>query len=149
MLFLLFQLGTDRYVLPAHQVGEVMPLVELKAIPHAPVGVAGVFSFHGDPVPVLDLSRFTLGRASQSSLSTRIVLVDYHGHRLGLIAECATGMLRREESDFVDSGVAIESAPYLGPVATDERGVIQWLKLDRLLPAAVQEILFRAEGVQP
>jgi len=122
-------------------------MVELKEIPQAPAGVAGVFSFHGDPVPVLDLSLFTLGRSSSSILSTRIVLVNYRGHLLGLIAERATGMLRREESEFVDSGVAVESAPYLGPVATDQRGVIQWLNLDRLLPEPVQAILFREAGV--
>jgi len=146
MLFLLFQLGSDRYLLPAHHVQEVLPLVELKEIPQAPAGVAGVFSYHGEPVPVLDLSKFLLGRCSHSSLSTRIVLVHFRGELLGLIAERATGTLRREESDFVPSGVTVDCAPCLGPVITDESGVIQRIELDRLLPQAVQEALFRKVG---
>ena len=38
MLFLLFQLGNDRYALDASRVVEVLPLVELKHLPLAPRG---------------------------------------------------------------------------------------------------------------
>jgi CheW-like domain len=36
MLFLVFQLGTDRYAIEAAQVVEVLPLVNAKHIPRAP-----------------------------------------------------------------------------------------------------------------
>ena len=36
MLFLLFELGTDRYALDALQIAEVLPLVAIKRIPRAP-----------------------------------------------------------------------------------------------------------------
>jgi len=35
-LFLLFQLGADRYALAADSVGEVLPLVTIKALPGSP-----------------------------------------------------------------------------------------------------------------
>jgi chemotaxis-related protein WspB len=146
MLFLLFQLGTDRYALPVHHVREVLPLVELKKIPQAPPGVAGVFSFHGEPVPVLDLSEYTLGHPALPRMSTRIVLVEYRRHLLGLIAEHATETIRREETDFVDAGVTVGNAPYLGPVATDVSGMVQRVELDRLLPESIRELLFREAG---
>jgi chemotaxis-related protein WspB len=44
MLFLVFQLGTDRYAIEAAQVVEVLPLVNAKHIPRAPRGVAGLFN---------------------------------------------------------------------------------------------------------
>jgi chemotaxis-related protein WspB len=56
MLFLIFQLGTDRYAIEAAQVAEVLPLVNTKNIPRAPLGVIGVFDYHGTPVPLIDLS---------------------------------------------------------------------------------------------
>ena len=148
MLFLLFQLGRDRYALDAAQVTEVLPLVRVKKIPHAPAGVAGVFTYRGTPVPVLDLSQLALGRPARSRLSTRVLLVPYpaaDGARrlLGLIAENATETLRREPADFVASGVQADGAPYLGPVATDARGLIQWIEVDKLLPATVREALFQ------
>ena len=36
MLFLIFELGKDRYALDVRQIAEVMPLVGVKQIPKAP-----------------------------------------------------------------------------------------------------------------
>ena len=148
MLFLLFQLGKDRYALEATLVVEVLPLVNIKQIPRAPVAVAGVFNYRGDPVPVIDLTELTLGRPALKRLSTRIIVVNYaedngDKHLLGLIAEMATETVRREPADFVASGVTNDAAAYLGPVATDARGLIQWIQVNQLLPVAVRELLFR------
>ncbi len=148
MLFILFQLGGDCYALDAAQVAEVLPLVQVKKIPRAPVGVAGVFTYHGAPVPVLDLSELALGRPARERLSTRLLLVYYPdgagGRRLlGLIAEKATETMRREPGDFTASGVRGDGAPYLGPVVDDVRGLIQWVEVGKLLPATVSEALFR------
>ena len=151
MLFLLFQLASDRYALDVDQIAEVLPLVRLKQMPLAPHGVAGVCNYHGAPVPVIDLSALMLGRPAESRLSTRLVLVRYRDEGgeprlLGLIAEHATDTMRRDPGEFVASGVAGESTPYLGPVATDALGVVQWVHARALLPTAVQAALFRQCG---
>ena len=147
MLFLLFQLGNDRYVLEASRVVEVLPLLELKKIPQAPKGVAGLFNYRGQPVPAVDLSQLTLDQPASERLSTRIIVVKYSDIAgknllLGLIAEHATEMLRRESKDFVDSGVQLGAAPYLGPVLMDGKGVIQWVHEQRLLSEKVRDLLF-------
>jgi len=148
MLFLLFQLGNDRYALEAGQVAEVLPLLSLKQIPQAPPAVAGVFDFRGEPVPVVDLSQMALGRPARCRLSTRIILVHYpdgsgNQRLLGLIAERVTETIRRDPLDFIASGVDLDAAPYLGTLATDARGLIQWVDVDRLLTSAVRDLLFR------
>jgi chemotaxis-related protein WspB len=148
MLFLLFQLGQDRYALDVGQVAEVLPLVSLKQIPQAPPAVAGIFDFRGAPVPVIDLSQTALARPAQRRLSTRIILAHYPdgngGKRLlGLLAEKVTQTMRREPSDFVAAGVDNDDAPYLGPVASDARGLIQWVEVDQLLTPAVRNLLFQ------
>jgi len=147
MLFLLFQLGQERYVLEASRIVEILPLLDLKTIPHAPPGVAGIFNYRGQPVPAVDLTQFTLGQPARQHLSTRIVLVHYpdHGRQrlLGLIAEQATQLIRKEPKDFVPCGVKMAAAPYLGPVAMDPRGVIQWVREQRVLPESVRDLLFR------
>jgi chemotaxis-related protein WspB len=152
MLFLLFQIGNDRYALEARQAVEVLPFVALKKIPQAPRGVAGIFNYRGRPVPALDLTELTFGRPSRQRLSTRIILVQYeHSDRpgkprlLGLIAEQATSMMRREERDFVDPGVRSNAAPYLGPVIMDDKGVIQLLRAQHLLAESVRDLLFSGE----
>jgi chemotaxis-related protein WspB len=148
MLFLLFQLGTDRYALDARQVIEALPLVALKQIPHAPPGVAGLFNYRGTPVPAIDLNELMAQRPAAPRFSTRLVLVRHAGadgrdHVLGLIAEQVKETVRRDAADFVDDGVTTASAPYLGPVATDAAGLLQWVQVDKLLPKSLQELLFQ------
>src|ERR1700691_5928842 len=102
MLFLVFQLGTDRYAIDAADVVEVLPLVQSKLIPHTPPGVAGIFDYHGVPVPLIDLAELALGKPSHRWMSTRIILINYRqksgeAQLLGFLAEHATETLRRPE----------------------------------------------------
>jgi chemotaxis-related protein WspB len=148
MLFLLFQLGKDRYALEAAQVVEVVPVVHLKKLPQACQGVAGVFNYRGTPVPVLDLSEIACHRPSPTRLSTRMILVHYalpNGEKriLGLMAERATETMNLDKSAFVAPGVDTPDAPYLGPVANDSRGLIQWIEVNQLLPGTMKELLFQ------
>ena len=109
MLFLLFQLGSDRYAIEAKSAVEVVPLLALKRIPLSAPGVAGIFNYRGRPVPAIDLCALTLGRPARAQLSTRIIILrcelrvprselshPEHGtrnaqlHLIGVIAERAT-----------------------------------------------------------
>lgn len=150
MLFLLFQLGDDRYALDARQVVEVLPLVEFKQIPQAPPAILGAFNYRGTPTPLLDLSRLALGRAAQTRLSTRIIVLDYpdgegRPRLLGLLAERVSETFRRDASQFQDAGVDLPDARYLGPVATDEQGLVQWVRVEQLLPPDVRDLLFQPQ----
>jgi chemotaxis-related protein WspB len=148
MLFLVFELGADRYALDVRQVAEVLPLVSLKRIPQAPATIAGLFDYRGAAVPAVDVSQLTLGRSAERRLSTRIILVNYPDatgvpRLLGLIAERTTRTVRRDAADFVYSSVASDAAPYLGPVATDGGGLLQWVDAHTLLPASIRDMLFK------
>jgi chemotaxis-related protein WspB len=147
MLFLLFQIGEDRYALEARQVVEVLPLVHLKRIPRAPSSVAGIFNYHGASVPLIDLTELALGKPSSARMSTRIILTHYisdsgRKNLIGLLAEQVMETIQRPESDFVDSGVAAVDSPYLGSVATEKSGIIQRVEVNRLLPQGLREQLF-------
>jgi chemotaxis-related protein WspB len=149
MLFLIFHLDQDRYALDAAEVVEVLPFVSRKALPNTPAWVAGVFSYHGQPVPVIDLSALALGRPAATRLSTRTVVVRYRlgdvansFRLLAIIVERATRTIRRDPADFTDSGVATPEARYLGPVASDSAGLLQWVNIQGLLPDHVRASLF-------
>jgi chemotaxis-related protein WspB len=146
VLFLIFELGADRYALEATQLVEVLPLVNLKGLPHAPQGIAGVMDYHGASVPIVDLNELMSGRPAQRRLSTRTIIVQYpHAdtrHILGLIAERATRTLQLDATAFSSSGVYNQDAPYLGPVMADAMGLIQWISLPQVLPEALRRALF-------
>jgi len=176
MLYLLFQIGTDRYALDSRDAVEVIPYLALKKIPQSPRGVAGLFNYRGRPIPALDLCQLAFDRPAVELLSTRIIVVRSDKWQvtgvpsdkcqvtsdeqprsslsdgeqwLGLIAERATGMMRREEKEFVNSGVKIGAAPYLGPVTMDGQGVIQLLDVGKLVSNQMREMIeARGEGLE-
>ena len=148
MLFILFQIGRDRYALSAGSIIEVLPLMNLKRVPCAPGGVAGVLNYHGTSVPVIDLNEMLLAQPAARRLSTRIILVKYpleaqHSRALGLIAEHATNMIQRSIQDFKETGVESDDARYLGRVTNDTGDLIQWIEVERLLTPEVRKVLFR------
>jgi chemotaxis-related protein WspB len=150
-LYLLFSLAADRYALAVSQIARVLPLVGIKQLPRSPPGIAGAVDYHGMPVPVIDLSDLALGRTARAELSTRIILVHYSdgrgsSHLLGLIAEDATELIRRAPTEFMPSGVSNDASPYLGLVAPGPGGLVQLVDVDRLLPAALRDVLFAASG---
>ncbi|MBI5801882.1 MAG: chemotaxis protein CheW [Verrucomicrobia bacterium] len=138
MLFLVFQVGADRYTLEAARVSEVLAMVELRKIAGAPVGTAGEFDYRGEPVPVLDLCQLTLGRPSNLRLSTRILLLRHEPQPgvqkpLGLIAEHATELARKSLGEFNSVGDAL--------IAPDPRGRLRLLQLDKLLTPELRDLL--------
>jgi chemotaxis-related protein WspB len=148
MLFLLFQIGGDRYALEARQVVEIVPLVALKKIPTAPRGVAGICNYHGTLAPVIDLGEVLTGRPSAGRLSTRLLLVNYptaeRMELLGLMAERATETVQLDRARFESTGLATPEMPCLGPVAQDARGMIQWIEVKKILPEELLARLFPA-----
>ena len=149
MLFLLFQLGQDRYALEARHVVEVLPLVALKSLPGALHGVAGLVDYRGAPVPVIDLNALALDTPAAWRTSTRLFVVRCTFARggdrlLGLIVERATETMRRAPEDFRNAGMESTSARYLGPVYHDPRGLIQRVELEALLTEELCAALFPA-----
>lgn len=147
MLFLLFEIGSDRYCLDVSRVVEVTPMVSFKKIPRAPAYVAGLISYRGTIVPVIDLSILLGGNPSRPFYSTRIILVDFEGadgteHILGLLAEKVTETVSRREEEFQQAGITVKEVPFLDRVVFDEHGMIQRVETERMLPEGVRKYLF-------
>jgi chemotaxis-related protein WspB len=147
MLCLLLQLGTERYALDARRIVEVVPMVNLRPLPHAVDYVAGLFDYRGVLVPVIDLCRLTSARNCGAFLTTRIVLVDYpddqgEPHILGLLAEQVTETVKLKETEFQNAGVDVPDAPYLGDVIKIGDNLVQRLEIEQLLPDELRTLLF-------
>lgn len=146
---LLFHIGADRYGMRLCDVRRVLPLAQLKQLPLAPAYVAGVLDFHGQPVPVIDLSLLAGVAPGRDHFDTRILLIDYRApdgasHPLGLLAERVLGVSDIATAALADSGV--RGAPFLGQVAGGADGMVQLVEPDQLLSAEVRAILFQPEA---
>jgi len=143
MLFILFSAGDDLYGIAAGEVEEVVPFAQLKALPQTHPALAGLLNFHGQPVPVLDLSQLLGGRPAETFLTTRILLcrgalASAPERLLGLLAENAVATRDLDESAFRPPGAAPPDAPHAGSVYEMPDGrYLQRIHPARILPAAV------------
>lgn len=147
-LFLVFQVGGQRFALAAVDVAEVLPMLPLKPIARSPHWVAGVFAHRGHVVPVIDVAALTFDQPATRRTSTRLVLVHYRPQTqqpavlLGLILEQATDTLRCDPADFKPYGLDNPAAPYLGPVRETAAGLLQWVGVHDLLDDQARALLY-------
>lgn len=138
MLFLVFYLDRNRYLLDTRQVVEILPLVDIMDLPHSLPGVAGIFNYRGTLIPAVDLSQIVLGRPALRRLHTRIVLVRHTDEGsaqklLGLIVERVTDTRQIQAAELSASGI---SASRLGPVISYHPGLAQRIEIQQFLPAS-------------
>jgi chemotaxis-related protein WspB len=139
MLVLLFYLGETLYVAKYGHIREVSPMIQVKAVAHAPPYFSGYFNYRGLLVPVFDLRQLIQGEACRIRLSTRIILVDYQppgGQRariFGLMAERVTEAVHKPEENFVVPALGLDRVPYLREFLMEGDDMIQCLDLGALI----------------
>ena len=93
-----------------------------------------------------DVPALALGRPAAQLMSTRVVLVRYpHAgtvRLLALLLEGATRTIRLAAEAFHDAGIDMPHARYLGPVASEAGSLVQWIRVEHLLPDDVKALLF-------
>lgn len=88
-----FRLADKTYALPLTTVAQIIPMVTITPLPHAPQAVEGVMNFHGDAVPVIDLRRCLGMPEATPNLHTPIILAMVQGRTLGLIVDEVLGIV--------------------------------------------------------
>ncbi len=136
MLALLFYLGDIKYAISCDKVREVVPLVSIKTISHAPEYFAGFFNYRGEIVPVIDLRKLIQGVSCRMRMSSRIILVDHMGknkavYTLGLMAEQVTDTFRCSGKILAQSA-SVGKAPFMGGIIMEEMEVIQHINPEAL-----------------
>ncbi len=133
--------------LDVRNVMQVAPCPTCTPMPHAPAYVAGLVTWHGHTVPVIDLCALLQGTPARPLLSTRLLIVGYPtpgatSQPLGLLVEKAVEAVAHDENRSEPQKVTIPDAPYLDGTAEHDGRLIQLLSLEELLPASVRQLLF-------
>jgi len=142
---LLFNAGEDRYACSCDAIIEILPHVHLKSYPNMPDYVAGSLDYGGKPIPVVDWCRLVQGRPCSNSLHSRIILCRFSQpgekeNMMGLMAEKVTQAMDLSLSKFADSGINTEKTPYLTGVMSDEKGSVQFVKLNTIYYTLHEEV---------
>jgi chemotaxis-related protein WspB len=132
MLALTFQIGANRVAIDVRRVRRVVPRVKLAPVPVGATGLAGVFVYRGQVVPVVDLYRLAGTGDCPPHLSSRIILVPFPPESERLVGLLATQVAEiREVAAPEPTGAADRSG--FGPPLADGTDVLRILDADRLL----------------
>src|SRR3569832_465095 len=150
-MLLLFSVGEDRFGLDVHHVVEVIPFINLKRLPKTPDYIAGLFNYRNVAVPVIDVSKMIGGTHVRRYLSTRIIIVHYpmddgERHVLGLLAEHVTETVKFDKTANKTTRRNTQRAKNKGEHTKDEKGMVQCIRMDKLLPTDVRDALFKPIG---
>lgn len=145
-----FHLGEGRYALPLRDLVEVLPLLPVRRVPHAPDYIGGIINYRGCAVPVLDLCQLVLGRPCQERISTRLIVLRlpraaHTDSLLALMVERAVSEVNLDPQTLVPPPLRIEETPYLKGLAVSATGLVQLVDASRLLPAEVAALLYPEE----
>jgi chemotaxis-related protein WspB len=141
MLLLMFHAGVNRHAIDAARVVEVIPRIRLRSVSRATPELAGLFSYRGEVVPVVDLGVLLENSPCPDRLSTRIILVRADSpivgeaparSLLGLIAANVSDLIKVAPTDLTPDRVASARAPFLGPIIRLDDGLVQLVMVEHI-----------------
>ena len=98
-----FRLGEMQLVAEMSQVKEILTHISLCRLPGVKPWVRGVANVRGNILPILDLSGLVLGQPSKMTRRSRVLVLQHHGVRAGLVVDEVLGMRHFLEEEFSSS----------------------------------------------
>ena len=88
-----FRVGKEDFGVPIGIVHEIVPMMEITAVPDSPTYIEGVINLRGRIIPVVDL-RKRFAEAVVPNRRNRIMVAELDGHRVGLVVDAANEVLK-------------------------------------------------------
>jgi purine-binding chemotaxis protein CheW len=154
--YVIFELAGENYAVDVTPVVNVLRMVEITEVPHAPSFVEGIVNFRGTVMPVIDLRKRLDLPVSEETKQTRIMAVSLDKAMVGMIVD-AVSEVAEISPDIIEppSPILLDvDSDFLKGIAkmpTDggEDRLVIILDLARVLSTQSQEALAEfAENVQ-
>lgn len=88
-----FRVGQENFGVPISLVHEIVPMMEITAVPDAPQYIEGVVNLRGKIIPVMDL-RKRFAEPAVPNRRNRILVAGLEGHLVGLVVDAASEVLK-------------------------------------------------------
>ena len=142
-----FELGNELYGIDIMDVNEIVPGLEVRAIPNAPIYVEGIINLRGAIIPIISLHRrFHIHRAvanDEDALLSGFLILEVGGMQLGVYIDKVSRVVTVSEQDIQEppqmiSGIGRE---YIQGVTSDSNGYLIILDIDKLFdPKELQQL---------
>lgn len=109
MQLVTFVLGQENFGIDIMNVQEIIRTPSITAIPQSPIYVEGVANLRGNILPVIDTRiKFGMAEAGRDE-SSRVIVVDVEGRRVGLSVDSVSEVLRIE-NQYIEPAPAVVSS---------------------------------------
>lgn len=127
-------IDNEEYAVDIRAVQEIIRLLDITRVPHAPAYLHGVVNLRGMVIPVMDMHiRFGLSQRINTD-STRIIIVNWNETIVGLIVDGVSEVIRLPAS-AIEPPPALEqkNATFFTGVGKIEKRLLILLNLDKIL----------------
>ena len=131
-----FKIGQEEYGIDILQVQEIQKVPKILQIPFAQEHILGVIDLRGKVIPIIDLGK-KFGIIADLDNSSRIVVVDISGKKIGLAIDSVSNVMKIDTSSMdppppVVKGVA---SKYIVGIAKLKDGFIVVLDINQIFSA--------------
>jgi purine-binding chemotaxis protein CheW len=141
---LVFEIGGQRFGLPADDVQEVLRAVAFVPLPRAPAVVEGIINLRGQVVPVLDIRRRFRLPAKPLELTDHLVIARAAGRRVALRVDRALALKELGANDVEEAKSVVPGMEYVTWVAKQDHDLILIHDLQTFLTRTESEALAEA-----
>lgn len=131
-------LAEHRFALPVGAIDEVLPLVDARPLPSAPLWIVGMAQLRGAFVPLIDCGLLLNDSPVKRTMNTRIILLQTGAAggalRLALLVDEVGGVITlNPETAGTHAGLEGVARGALGAMMLDATGEITLIEITRLL----------------
>ena len=95
-----FRVGEEEFALRISNIKEIIRIPVLTNIPNVPHYIAGLCSLRGELMPVIDSRKLFGMPEKEFEENSRIIVVDIHGKKVGLVSDKVSEVISVEEGDI-------------------------------------------------
>ena len=142
-----FRLGTEAYAVDIGIVQEIVRMQPVTSIPDIGAEIAGVTTFRGRVIPVVDLRRACGMPCGETTPDSRMIVVSIDSeHAHGLIVDAVSEVLRIPASEIEPVTSVLEASRLVRGIAKLEHRLVALLDLNGVLPATADSADADTEG---
>lgn len=139
--YVIFKLDGEYYGLNIHNVENIEKRFDITRIPHSKPYVKGIINLRGNVIPIVDLrARFHLP-AVEPTDDTRIIIINHHDLKIGIIVDSSSETLQLAEED-IDAAPAIKSSmeeDFVKEIGKHNNRIIMLIDLKKVLGLTDEE----------
>ena len=149
-LFLLLNLGANRFAVETDCITEIVPIVEMIKVPKTEAFICGLMNYRGETLSVIDTVRLLYDVDYNKKMCSRIIIISITENnkttRIGLIAEKVNRTRRIDTNVISEHALTLEHTPYLGKIISDQEGDIQIINQERLIKHESRHLITQIPG---